>query len=154
MNEDNLDASEPVFNVYRTFPLPAQGLYAVSAGFSIGDWRVEDILLNCSSYDSDSVNMRFELVVKNSSWPVSSPERVIGSNSDDNVYTWGRLEGSTIYYRINVGSVRMLPDYGSNYSEVYNPDNGDKLYVRVYMKQAGSGTAYGQSLDVALTVNP
>lgn len=152
MNDDNLDASEPLFNVYRTVPLPAQGIYAVSAEFSTGDWRVQNILLNCSSYDSDSINMRFELVVKNPSWPASSQERVIGSNNDNNVYTWGRLEGSSLYYRITVGSVRMLPDYGSNYSEVYNPENGDKLYVRIYMKQAGAGTAYGQSLDVPLIV--
>lgn len=151
MNEGHYDDAEPLFNVYDSVPLPAQGLYGVSAEFSLGDWRVGNLLLNCSSYDTPSVNMKFELVVKNASWPVSSPEKVIGSNNYDEVYTWGNLSGSNILYRINVDSIRMSPDYSSNYSDVYNPSAGDRLYVRVYMKQAGSGTVYGQSIDVALS---
>jgi hypothetical protein len=44
----------------------------------------------------------------------------------------------------------MEPDYKNDYSRVYNPANGDKLKVLVYMKQKGSGTSYGQSIDVDL----
>lgn len=151
MNEKNLDTSEIVLNVYSTIPLPAQGLYAVSAGFSLTDWRVEMLTLRCTGYDVANVQMKFELVVKNPSWPVSSPEKVIGSHSNTAVTgTWSQVSGSSLY-GLTVGSAAMTPNYSSNYSSVYNPANGDKLYVRVYMKQAGSGTVYGQSIDVDLT---
>lgn len=150
MNENNLDTSEIVLNVYSSTPMPVQGLWAHSAGFSLTDWRVENIWLLCSSYDVAEVNMTFELVVKNPSWPVSAPEKVIGNHGAEATGTWVRQSGSQ-YYELIVNSARMYPDYHSDYSSVYNPDNGDKLYVRVYMKQAGSGTIYGQSIDVALT---
>jgi hypothetical protein len=150
MNEKNLNTSEIVLNVYEATPLPAQGMYGFSAGFSLTDWRVEMLTLRCTGYDVANVQMKFELVVKNPSWPVSSPEKVIGSHSNTAVAgTWSQVSGSSLY-GLTVGSAAMTPNYSSNYSSVYNPANGDKLYVRVYMKQAGSGTSYGQSIDVDL----
>lgn len=151
MNEKNLNTSEIILNVYEATPLPAQGVYGFSAGFSLTDWRVEMLTLRCTGYDVANVQMKFELVVKNPSWPVSSPEKVIGSHSNTAVEgTWSQVSGSSLY-GLTVGSAAMTPNYSSNYSSVYNPANGDKLYVRVYMKQAGSGTVYGQSIDVGLT---
>lgn len=151
-DETNLETSEIVLNVYSSTPMPAQGLYGVSANFVIEDWRVQDLVLRCSSYDVANVHMKFELIVKNAGWPVSSPEKKIGEHSSTQVAgTWAKVSGSNLY-GITVNTISMSPNYSSGYSNVYNPANGDKLYVRVYMKQAASGTSYGQSIDVALTV--
>lgn len=146
MTEANLDISEPVYTIYQTTPLPATSVYITFATYSIGDGRAENVTITCKSYSAASVQMKFELAVRSAQ---TGKDTVIGSNTENAVRTWERYNNSM--YAITYDSIRLLPSDNTDISDYYNPASGDKLILRAYIKQSGSGTTYGAYTEGAFT---